>query len=566
VDGSGANAWAANDAVVNTGQAGGGFLELYQDTSLRGDPGPALAVWGRNSATWDDIGCRAKLGNLNGARGYSSTTWGAWFGRYGSGYTWIGVDDVNGMRIMDYTTQRFRVDTSGAVTIGNPSDWNTYVYAGGLQLRNGSTAWLTAAAATLRIGTSGVGDATLSFAGGAIYAYKILTADPLTMQTLFSISGTEIALETGDFVIQNTGTLRIHTTAALTGDGVWASYNSGTPLFRVGTISGGALERGIYWNGADIQIKSDRMTLDDIGGVYQIANWTFDLYSLYSFTGKVSINSQYGRITLNDQAGIDGDDATWRIWAGSAWSGRATAPFRVNSSGALWATNATIAGAISGSTTVSATLSLVGAAGSINSGAGGLLTGDGYYLDYNSGTPRLRVGTVSGGALVKGLLWDGSECTIKNGNGLILNDDGLRLPVGTSGTALLAWLDGANTRGQIWVITGSTPTCGYLGLNAWYNSDMIQFGLQAESDGEVWAELFPAVTSTMKGLMIGGAGGTQPSSMLDVIGDVEIYSNKAYYIGDPTTNDSWRMVRSGNDLVLQRRESGSWVTKQTIAA
>jgi hypothetical protein len=278
------------------------------------------------------------------------------------------------------------------------------------------------------------------------------------------------------------------------------------------------------------------------------------------------LESLYGRISLNDQAGLDGDDATWRIWAGSAWSGRATAPFRVNSSGALWATNATIAGAISGSTTVSATLSLVGAAGSINSGAGGLLTGDGYYLDYNSGTPRLRVGTVSGGALVKGLLWDGSECTIKNGNGLILNDDGLRLPVGTSGTALLAWLDGANTRGQIWVITGSTPTCGYLGLNAWYNSDMIQFGLQAESDGEVWAELFPAVTSTMKGLMIGGAGGTQPSSMLDVIGDVEIYSNKAYYIGDPTTNDSWRMVRSGNDLVLQRRESGSWVTKQTIAA
>ena len=36
--------------------------------------------------------------------------------------------------------------------------------------------------------------------------------------------------------------------------------------------------------------------------------------------------------------------------------------------------------------------------------------------------------------------------------------------------------------------------------------------------------------------------------------------------GDHNTNGSWRITPSGNDLVIQRRESGSWVTKSTISA
>lgn len=43
-------------------------------------------------------------------------------------------------------------------------------------------------------------------------------------------------------------------------------------------------------------------------------------------------------------------------------------------------------------------------------------------------------------------------------------------------------------------------------------------------------------------------------------------SDKAFYLGDPNTNGSWRLVRSGDNLVAERRESGSYVTKQTISA
>jgi hypothetical protein len=63
-----------------------------------------------------------------------------------------------------------------------------------------------------------------------------------------------------------------------------------------------------------------------------------------------------------------------------------------------------------------------------------------------------------------------------------------------------------------------------------------------------------------------GIGVSVPSSALDVNGDIELGAPDIFYRGDPTTDGSWRSMRSGNDLVFQRRESSSWVTKSTISA
>jgi hypothetical protein len=46
--------------------------------------------------------------------------------------------------------------------------------------------------------------------------------------------------------------------------------------------------------------------------------------------------------------------------------------------------------------------------------------------------------------------------------------------------------------------------------------------------------------------------------------DVVVNDASAFYMGDPSANDSWRIIRSGNNLLHQRREAGSWVTKNTI--
>lgn len=49
-------------------------------------------------------------------------------------------------------------------------------------------------------------------------------------------------------------------------------------------------------------------------------------------------------------------------------------------------------------------------------------------------------------------------------------------------------------------------------------------------------------------------------------GSVELDAAEAIYLGDANTDGTWRMIRSGNDLLMQRRESGAYVTKSTISA
>ena len=63
-----------------------------------------------------------------------------------------------------------------------------------------------------------------------------------------------------------------------------------------------------------------------------------------------------------------------------------------------------------------------------------------------------------------------------------------------------------------------------------------------------------------------GIGTASLSSKLDVNGDIEIGSGDAFYFGDPDTNDSCRITRDGDDLVFERRESGSWNEKDRITA
>lgn len=53
---------------------------------------------------------------------------------------------------------------------------------------------------------------------------------------------------------------------------------------------------------------------------------------------------------------------------------------------------------------------------------------------------------------------------------------------------------------------------------------------------------------------------------LTLSGDVDLGSTGAVYLGDKSTNGSWRMVRSGDDIVWERRESDSWVQKGSFVA
>lgn len=86
-----------------------------------------------------------------------------------------------------------------------------------------------------------------------------------------------------------------------------------------------------------------------------------------------------------------------------------------------------------------------------------------------------------------------------------------------------------------------------------------------------------ASTSPITGALIvtggvGIGGDVWLGSGLNVQGDASVTgalvqaATEYHYFGDTATDGSWRIGRSGTDLVIERLETGSWVTKQTIVA
>lgn len=68
--------------------------------------------------------------------------------------------------------------------------------------------------------------------------------------------------------------------------------------------------------------------------------------------------------------------------------------------------------------------------------------------------------------------------------------------------------------------------------------------------------------SLIYGIMAAAAA----NQVLRINGQVELSAALALNFGYNDVDDSWRFVRSGTNLLVQRRESGSWVTKHTFAA
>jgi hypothetical protein len=53
------------------------------------------------------------------------------------------------------------------------------------------------------------------------------------------------------------------------------------------------------------------------------------------------------------------------------------------------------------------------------------------------------------------------------------------------------------------------------------------------------------------------------SSNVQIVGDELVVSDStAVYFGSPSVNGSYRIVRDGNYLNIERRESGTWVEKE----
>ena len=62
-----------------------------------------------------------------------------------------------------------------------------------------------------------------------------------------------------------------------------------------------------------------------------------------------------------------------------------------------------------------------------------------------------------------------------------------------------------------------------------------------------------------------GIGTATPTEKLEVVGSIEIPTANYIVLGAAVIDGSWRFKVSGNTFIHERRESGSWVIKQTIS-
>jgi len=190
-----------------------------------------------------------------------------------------------------------------------------------------------------------------------------------TVQGSMTVTGGTI---TGGLTISTGGNLHSGQTAWETGTGYWFDYNGGTPRMSIGN---GATS-GVTWNGSTFRIAGSALV-----GNLQIS----------SGAGAGVISS--GQTAWETGAGywLEYNSGTPRLSIGNG-----------TTSGITWdGTNFNVYGSVvAGAVAVST-------GGNIHSGQTAYNTGTGYWLEYNSGTPRMSVGSSTAG-----FTWSGAAFSV----------------------------------------------------------------------------------------------------------------------------------------------------------
>ncbi len=111
--GGGASDWKKGDAILNTGQAGTRFIDIYSARGMKSasEVGSTMVGNVRESSTYNDWSPRWAIGRLDGLYGYGSNIYGAVFGSPSG--AWLKIDNANGIRIGHNTTTKISLSPSG---------------------------------------------------------------------------------------------------------------------------------------------------------------------------------------------------------------------------------------------------------------------------------------------------------------------------------------------------------------------------------------------------------------------------------------------------------------------
>lgn len=206
-------------------------------------------------------------------------------------------------------------------------------------------------------------------------------------------------------------------------------------------------------------------------------------------------------------------------------------------------------------------------------------------LAFNNGLTRTANNVQLGGGLIQNTTVDVDdhllEFTTAYGHNLIFTDDFLGQGWNFSGVyhndAGLVYVNGivdafGAERSSIGAIDNINLTYSYVNADASvaiiaYTPNLLDINrnnsfISKADKNEITSSDSDSTQANVEFSHSNGDGTSTP--VASVYRDGAMATDSGFYIGDKTTDGSWRFVTSGADLVIQKRESGVWVTKQTI--
>lgn len=250
--------------------------------------------------------------------------------------------------------------------------------------------------------------------GSALASGDLVLGDPDQFHLMYDASAASLLIgkATEEHIAISSTSLQVlyNTTAYVTIDSSGATFTGSV------TASSGSIT-GAFDVGAALQIATGGSIYSGAASTWQSAGY------------QLQYNAGTPRLYVGDGGVTSGDK--YLMWDGTniEWRGVNTS---LTAAGLFTATNASIAGAIDansgtiGALTVDGALT-IGSGGSLAAGATSYAAGTGIWLEYNAGTPRLRIGTTAGNRLT----WDGTTLTIAGNGAGVTSISGSNITTGT---------------------------------------------------------------------------------------------------------------------------------------
>lgn len=262
LDGSGADAWTAGDALIDTGTVGKGFLDLYSLSGVLTGAGPAMVGNVRTGPGYNEIAPRFAVGNLDGLYGHGANQYGFAAGNPLGAYVYL--DDSNGLVMGGPGGVRVQITPAGLATFIGDGGGVTNINGGSIATDSITANQIAAGAVTAS-----------ELAAGSVTAGKV-AAHSITVNELNATGYGDNVIKNGSFE-PSPGEQFGASVAALAGWVKSADVTNDTPLQNQpgGLLGPGTLleiaSTGTYNGATYLAVPVERSSGISVGVKYRIS-------------------------------------------------------------------------------------------------------------------------------------------------------------------------------------------------------------------------------------------------------------------------------------------------------